>query len=115
MILPRAGLYTGISSPTGRGLRHVLFTPDSGHSAVRATCPLRAISGLMPGSHLLTRFFVPTIPGHEAPRRPIQQQFEANAEGGEQQHADEGLVVMVGARIIEDVVAEPAGRYEEFC
>ena len=59
------------------------------------------------------RFFVAAIPRHEAPRTPVHQQFEADAEGREQQHADEGLVVVIGARVVENVVAEPADREEE--
>src|ERR1700693_1744767 len=62
----------------------------------------------------LVGFFVAAIPRHEAPRAPVHQQFEADAESGEQQHADESFVVMIGARIVEDVIAKPADREEEF-
>src|SRR5262245_59961075 len=61
----------------------------------------------------LGRLFVATIPRHEAPRRPVHQQFEADAERREQQHADERFVVVVGAGIVEDVVADPADRQKE--
>src|SRR5262249_30548330 len=42
---------------------------------------------------------VAAIPGQETPRTPVDQKLEADAESREQQHADEGLVVMEGARV----------------
>ncbi len=43
----------------------------------------------------LARFFVAAVPWHVTPRRPVHQQFEADAKGRKQQYADEGLVVMI--------------------
>src|SRR5690349_13818301 len=50
------------------------------------------------------------VPRQEALHRPVHRGFDAEAEGGEQQHRDECLVVMEGPRIEQDVEAEPFER-----
>jgi len=44
-----------------------------------------------------------SIPRQETPRARIHHELESDAKGSEQQHPDERLVVMKGARIVKDI------------
>src|SRR5215212_3144613 len=56
---------------------------------------------------------IAAVPGKEAARAGGDEELAADAEGSEQQHADKGVIVLVGARLVQDEIAEAADRGEE--
>src|SRR5512143_3113704 len=95
------------------GTASVIFFSCAGAAAAKAASARPTIHDFpIIGSSLSVAALAP-VPRHEAADGPIHRHLDADAEEGEHEHGDEGIVVVERARVEENVEAQALERNEE--